>query len=773
MTKSLVIVESPAKAKTIKKYLGSGYTVKASVGHIKDLPPSKLGVDIEAGFEPTYQVIKGKAKIVKEIVDAAMKSDAVYLAPDPDREGEAIAWHISEEIKSVCKPKKAVKKGAKKDSKKTKEKDSEASSGPIIKRILFNEITSKAIKEAIKKPLELDQNLFDAQQARRILDRLVGYQISPILWDKVRRGLSAGRVQSVAVRIICEREELIKAFIPQEYWSIVAKLEGSKPPPFEAKLIEVGGKKAEIGTGEAADSILKKLKKGPFILTKIAKQERRRHPVPPFITSKIQQEAARKLGFTAKKTMTLAQQLYEGIDIGGDEGTVGLITYMRTDSIRVSDDAITEVRELIKERFGADYLPGTPNVYKSRKGAQDAHEAIRPTSMVHTPESLKEFLDKDQLKLYDLIWKRFIASQMTSAIFDATSFDIKCADCLMRATGQVMKFAGFIAVYIEGQDEVDEKDEEENPTLPDLKEGEELKNLGLEPHQHFTQPPPRFTEASLVKELEEKGIGRPSTYASIMSTIQEKEYVEKREGRFFPTRLGDIVNGLLVGSFPDILDVQFTAQMEQELDDVEDGKRGWTDILKDFYGPFGKALERAKEHMKDVKRQEIETDVKCEKCGSAMVIKWGRRGEFLACSKYPDCKSTKEFRHGEDGEIVIVKEETTNEVCPKCGAPMAVKRGRFGTFLACSKYPDCKTTKSITTGVKCPECNEGDLVQRQSKRGKAFYSCERYPKCKFAMWDKPVGEKCPLCGNPYLVEKYTKKDGAVVKCPAKDCGYKK
>lgn len=745
MVQSLVIVESPAKARTIKKYLGRGYQVMASIGHVKDLPEKELGVDIEKNFTPNYVVIRGKQKVLKKIVDTAKKVDEVYLAPDPDREGEAIAWHIGEEITKAAK--------------KTK-----------IHRILVNEITEKAIKDAIAHPATLDKNLFDAQQARRILDRLVGYKISPILWKKVRRGLSAGRVQSVAVRIICEREAAIAAFVPKEYWSVVAHLEGKKPPPFEAKLVKIKGENADIPNEKNAKNIVAALEKLPFILEKITKSERKRNPTPPFITSKLQQEAARKLGFTAKKTMALAQQLYEGVELG-DAGLVGLITYMRTDSPRVSDTAIDTVRAYIAERYGPASLPPEPNRYKSKRGAQEAHEAVRPTSLSYPPEVVEPYLEKDALRLYDLIWKRFIASQMNPAIFDQTAFDVSAGSYLLRATGQIMRFPGFMAVYMEGVDEEQAKDEEENPTLPELSEGETLKLLGLAPNQHFTQPPPRFSEASLVKELEELGIGRPSTYAAILSTIQEKDYASKVEGRFRPTELGKLVNELLVQSFPDILDVKFTAQMEEELDDVEEGKRSWTSTLDDFYGPFKKTLETAAKQMRDVKKQQVVTEYRCENCGSPMVIKWGRHGEFLACSRYPECKTTREFKRTEEGGIKLAEQRTTEEKCEVCGSPMVVRRGRFGEFLACSRYPECKTTKSISLGVKCPECG-GDLVARRSRKGKTFYSCSNYPKCKFALWNKPLPGPCPKCGHPILIEKYVKKTGEnLIACPQKECGY--
>jgi len=746
MGQSLVIVESPAKARTIKKYLGRKYQVMASVGHVKDLPEKELGVNIEKNFEPTYVVIRGKQKVLKKIIDTAKEVEAVYLAPDPDREGEAIAWHIGEEIK--------------KSAKKTK-----------IHRILVNEITEKAIKEAIAHPGTLDKNLFDAQQARRILDRLVGYKISPILWKKVRRGLSAGRVQSVAVRIVCEREAAIEAFVSKEYWSVVAHLEGKEPPPFEAKLAKIKGENAEIPNEKSAKNIVADLEKLVFVLEKITKSERKRNPTPPFITSKLQQEAARKLGFTAKKTMALAQQLYEGVEIG-EAGLVGLITYMRTDSPRVSDAALDAVRAYIAERYGSPSLPAEPVRYKSKRGAQDAHEAIRPTSVAYPPEVVEPYLEKDALRLYDLIWKRFVASQMNPAIFDQTAFDISAGSYLFRATGQIMRSPGFMAVYMEGVDEEQTKDEEENPTLPELSQGETLKLLSLDPNQHFTQPPPRFTEASLVKELEELGIGRPSTYAAILSTIQDKDYAKKMEGRFRPTELGKLVNELLVHSFPNILDVKFTAQMEVELDEVEEGKRTWVATLSNFYAPFEKTLEVAMKQMRDVKAHQVETEFKCEKCGSPMVIKWGRHGEFLACSKYPECKTTREFKRMESGEIEIAQQKVTDEKCEVCGSPMLVKRGRFGEFLACSRYPECKTTKSISLGVKCPECGSGDLVARRSRKGKTFYSCSNYPKCKFALWNKPLPGPCPKCGFAILTEKYVKRTGEnLIACPQKDCGY--
>ncbi len=765
MAKKLVIVESPAKAKTIGKYLGKDFSVKASVGHIKDLPVKNIGVDIENQFQPTYEVIKGKAKVIEEIRKAAAIAETVYLATDPDREGEAIAWHIAEEIRGN-------KKTSVKKTKKSKETgDTEAPAQPIY-RVLFNEITKKSIQEAIAHPLELNKNLFDAQQARRVLDRLVGYQISPLLWDKVQRGLSAGRVQSVAVRLICEREAEIEKFKSTEYWSVHAKLEGSKLPLFLAKLHTQDSKKIEIGNGDQAKQIEDDLEKSQFVLQEITRKERRRQPAPPFITSTLQQEAARKLGFTAKKTMMLAQKLYEGIELEGGD-LVGLITYMRTDSTRLSPDAVSQIRNYISSRYSAAHLPAQPNIYKTKKAAQDAHEAIRPTSSEYEPERVVKFLSDDELKLYELIWKRFVACQMQPAVYDQTVFEISAGRYQLRATGSVLKFAGFMAVYIEGQDETSAEEDEE-ALLPELQKGEKLKLHEILPQQHFTQPPPRYTEASLVKELEEKGIGRPSTYATILSTIQEKKYADKDRGKFLPTQLGRIVNNLLVENFPEVLNAQFTARMEGELDEVEEGGRQWTETLSQFYAPFKETLQKAKANMKNIKRQEITTDFVCEKCGGPMVVKWGRHGEFLACANYPECKNTKEIAKSSTstGGYQILEKQTVDEKCAKCSAPMVIKRGRFGSFLACSNYPACKTTKAISIGVNCPQC-QSPLAERKSKRGKVFYGCTGYPKCNFALWDKPVNETCPQCQSSYLLSKYSKKDGEKIKCPNKDCGYEK
>jgi DNA topoisomerase-1 len=744
--KSLVIVESPAKAKTIAKYLGKNYTVKASVGHIMDLPKSKLGVDIENDFEPKYIVIKGKAPVVKELKSAAKKADRILLATDPDREGEAIAAHVAEVISGSL-------------------KDAE------VYRVLFNEITKKAILLAIEHPGKVDVNKVDAQQARRVLDRLVGYQISPILWKKVQRGLSAGRVQSVALRLICEREEEIKAFVPEEFWSLTALLEGKAPPQFEAKLIKRDEEKLKVKNNEEAQKILADLRGKPYSVAKVEKKERRRNPVPPFTTSKLQQDAGRKLGFTAKRTMGVAQSLYEGVNVG-KEGAVGLITYMRTDSTRVGKEAQDEARELIAGKYGKEYLPEKPPVYASAKSAQEAHEAIRPTSVMREPDVIKKYLENDQYKLYKLIWNRFVASQMNSAVIDQTSVDIKAGDYTFRATGSVIKFPGFMAVYMEEKSEDQVSDDENGEAvLPPLMEGEALTLIKLDPKQHFTQPPPRFSEALLVKTLEEKGIGRPSTYAAIISTIQDRHYVQKVENKFKPTELGVLVSDLLVNHFPVVMDVAFTARMEEELDKIEEGQMGWVEAVKDFYKPFSESLEKAQAEMKDFKAEQTPTDITCEKCGKPMVIKWGRNGQFLACSGYPDCKNTKPLVRRENGDVEAAPEETTDEKCPKCGSPMVVKRGRFGKFLACSRYPECNHTQGMSTGVTCPE-DGGKIVERRSRFGKVFYSCSNYPECKFAIWYKPVPRPCPQCGAPFLVEKYSKKTGPYIACFKKECGYK-
>ena len=754
MAKNLLVVESPAKAKTIKRYLGPDFQVAPSVGHVMDLPKSELGVDIEHDFKPEYQVIPGKAKVIEDIKKAAKDKAKIYLATDPDREGEAIAWHIAEKLNSQRRD---------------------------VRRVLLHEITPAAVKEAIANPTDLNRNLYEAQQARRVLDRLVGYQISPLLWDKVKRGLSAGRVQSVALRIIVEREKEREAFRSEEYWTLDARLEGKNPPPFTARLYSHDGNridnKAYKLTEAEARSIIAACEKAQFKVAKIERKEVRRSPTPPFITSRLQQEAARKLYFSPSRTMKIAQKLYEGVELG-DQGAVGLITYMRTDSPRVSDQALAEVRDYIGARYGNDYVPERPNLYRSAKAAQEAHEAIRPTSVQRDPDAVAPYLAKDELALYTLIFNRFVSSQMPPAVYDRTTVDIEVAKAIFRATGQVVKFDGFIRVYTEGQDEPLEDADESR--LPPLSEGEILKLLGFNPEQHFTQPPPRFTQATLIKELEEKGIGRPSTYAAIMMSILNREYVDEDESkRLRPTTLGRIVSDLLVQAFPDILEVGFTAQLEEDLDQVEEGHENWVDTLRRFYKPFQKRLGEAKKKMPEVKRKGLPTNIKCELDGGAMVIKWGRNGEFLACSNYPKCKNTKEFTRDEQGGIVPREPGPavpTDEVCEKCGKPMVRRRSRFGEFLGCSGYPECDGIKRITsapvkTGVPCPECHQGEILERRSRRGKLFYGCGRYPKCKFASWKKLIAQPCPKCGSPYLIEKVSKRTGTNWACPKEECDY--
>ncbi len=746
MGKSLLIVESPAKARTLKGYLGKDFRVEASVGHVKDLPKNELGVDVEAGFQPRYSVIRGKGKVLQRLKQAAREADVVYLAPDPDREGEAIAWHIAEEIR----PKRGEK--------------------PIY-RVMIHEITRKGVQEALRRPGPLDPNRYNAQQARRILDRLVGYQISPILWDKVRRGLSAGRVQSVALRLVVEREREIRAFRPEEYWVVEADLEGSAPPPFRARLRRIAGKPARIGNRDQAEAVREELAGAAFRLVRVERKERRRNPSPPFITSTLQREAFRKLRFSARKTMTLAQRLYEGVDVEGQP--VGLITYMRTDSTRLSDEAVAACRAFIRSRFGPNYLPDRPNVYRARKGAQDAHEAIRPTSMEYPPERVQPFLDPDAFRLYKLIWDRFVACQMQPALFDETAFEIEAGLFGFRATGTVMRFPGFMAVYVEGTDEPPEEGEQADGRLPDLPEGEVLRCLRLDLQQKFTQPPPRYTESTLVKELEEKGIGRPSTYAQILSTLRDRGYVEVQNRRFVPTELGIIVNDLLVENFPQVMDVGFTAQMEAELDRVEEGKRDWRDLLKNFYAPFSRSVERASREMRNIKEIREPTDVACDRCGQPMVIRWGRNGFFLACSAYPQCRNTKGFERDADGSIRVVNGEPTGEPCPACGADLVIRTGRYGRFKACTRYPDCRYTAPVGSGVSCPRqgCG-GELVEKRSKRGRTFYGCDRYPDCDYVVWDRPVPRECPECGHPFLVEKTGRGGAVTVRCPQKDCTYR-
>jgi DNA topoisomerase-1 len=755
MTKPLVIVESPAKVRTIKKYLGSDYNVAATVGHIKDLPLRELGIDVEADFTPQYTIIPAKQKVIQELKKAAGNAEDIYLAPDPDREGEAIAWHTADVLQ---------KKGRR------------------FHRVLFHELTKDAILNAIQKPEALDRSKFEAQQARRILDRLVGYQISPLLWRKVKGGLSAGRVQSVALRIICERERAIHAFVPEEYWSITAHLSGEAPPPFAAKLVKKGKEKLAIPDEAAAQRILEELKGQDFIVQRVQKKTVRKNPAPPFTTSKLQQEAIRKLRFTAKKTMMIAQQLYEGIELGPGE-PVGLITYMRTDSVRIAEVAAAEAQQLVRERFGADYALEKPRFYRNSKQSQDAHEAIRPTSAFNTPDRVAPHLNRDQLALYQLIWKRFVASQMQEALIDQVSAAIAAGAYVFSASGSSVKFPGFMALYRAEEEEADANGDKTREQLPELAEGRRLALERLEPKQHFTQPPPRFSEASLVKELEENGIGRPSTYAAILSTIRDKGYVDLIKGYFRPSELGFIVNDLLVLSFPGIFEVEFTARMEENLDRVESDKANSVELLERFYRPFQRDLEAAAKKMISVKGVGFATDLNCPECGQRLHIKIGKNGHFLACNGYPECRYSSDYSRDEKGRVQPVlppAEEMTDKVCEKCGKPMVLKKGRYGDFLACSGYPDCRNTLSLSVngngkplGVPCPQPGcAGELLEKTSKRGKVFYGCNRYPDCGFASWDRPVARPCPACGAAYLVERTTKKQGTLQACVNPECGFK-
>ena len=815
MPKSLVIVESPAKAKTLGKFLGKGYVVKASYGHVRDLPRNRLAVDVDRNFKTQYQVVKGREKVLEDLRKAARGSQAIFVATDPDREGEAIGWHLVEELKP---PKKAVR------------------------RVVFHEVTKRAVQEAFAHPGSLDQRKVEAQQARRILDRLVGYQVSPLLWEKVRRGLSAGRVQSVTLRLIVDRERAIRAFVSQEYWTIEALLAAGKPPEFRVRLFKVNGEKVEIRAGDEAQTILREIEQQHFSVKSISTRERRRYPVPPFTTSKLQQEGVRKLHMTARRTMTIAQQLYEGIELG-EEGAVGLITYMRTDSTRVSTEAVGEARRYITERFGAEYVPERAPVYKSAKAAQEAHEAVRPTSVYRDPAAVAPYLTRDQLNLYTLIWNRFVASQMPPALFDVTTVDVEAGRFIFRATGRITRFQGFMRLYVEGTDEgvkpraeegqeADTNGETEGEmTLPSLQEGEGLALRSLDPQQHFTQPPPRYTEATLVKELEENGIGRPSTYATIVQIIQNRDYVEKEKGKFKPTEIGEVVVDLLVKSFPRIMDHEFTAGMESVLDEIEEGKADWLEEMRRFYGAFSGWLAEAKTGMENLKALEEKTEETCEKCGSPMVIRWGRFGKFLACSAYPECKNTRELAPVHGAEVTIPSEEgggpsvngeastvnetnvcdlcgkpmvlkrgryglfwacsgypdcrnvlpqkgkagvaaePTDETCETCGAPMVIRHGRYGRFLACSTYPKCRTVRSLPLNVKCPRCH-APLTQRRSKRGRAFYGCTKYPECTFVLWQRPIAEPCPECGATFLVERQTRQ-GRELRCAGEGCNYRK
>jgi DNA topoisomerase I len=749
--KSLVIVESPAKSRTLNKFLGRSFSVLASNGHIMDLPKSELGVDIEKGFEPKYVPIRGKTQALARIKTAAKSVQQIYLAPDPDREGEAIAWHLAGALRSSRLP---------------------------IRRLTFNEITERAVKQALEQPRDLDMNLVNAQQARRVMDRLVGYKVSPFVWRTVRYGLSAGRVQSVALRLIVEREEEIRAFVPEEYWTLEADFETEDGKRFTARLVRVGEEELEQGqlrgesSGARAGELAEELARAAARVAGVETTPRQVHPKAPFITSTLQQTAFNRLGFSSQRTMAIAQQLYEGVALG-EAGSVGLITYMRTDSPRLAGEAIGEMRAWIGRELGADYVPEEPRQFRSKKSAQDAHEAVRPTDASRTPESVRAHLDDDQWKLYDLIWKRALASQTASAEYLATTIDVEAGRLGLRASGRVLKFPGFQKLY-----GIDEEDDAEESRLPELAEGAALHVASeplaapaegeapstVRPSQHFTQPPPRYTEGSLVKVLEEQNIGRPSTYATIVGTITSREYVARDRGRLAPTDLGEAVNRLLTTTFPDVFQVDFTARMEEELDEIEEGKQEWHRVVKDFWDPFSRELEKA-EKSKDRHRKKVEetTDIACPTCGRLLVKKFGRRGPFLACPGYPECKFT---RPVDDAELPVPVEGA----CELCGAPLVMRNGPYGRFIACSRRPECKFTKAVTLGIKCPECGQGELTERRTKRGKTFYGCNRYPECKFATWDRPRATPCPTCKAPFLVEKETKKEGLTLRCL--QCGSK-
>ncbi len=803
MPKALVVVESPAKAKTINKYLGRDYKVVASMGHIRDLPKSKLGVDVDNDFEETYESIESRKKVIKELKDAAKDATDIYVATDPDREGEAIGWHLTQELKGKRRK---------------------------IHRLTFNEITKKAVQDALNHPRAIDEKMVAAQRARRVLDRLVGYKISPLLWDKVRRGLSAGRVQSVALKLICDREREIEQFVPVEYWHLFARLAGPQPPEFEAKLHKKNGDVIVPANEGESNAVLKDLENAKWLVSSVTTKERKRHAAPPFITSKLQQTAR----FPVKKTMMLAQQLYEGgIDIPGLTG--GLITYMRTDSTRVAEEALTAVREHIGKAFGAEYLPEKPNFYKQKADAQDAHEAIRPTSMEHDPETVRQYLTPDQYSLYRLIWNRFVASQMPPATFDETTVDISAGNYVFRVKGTVPKFAGWMAAYglTPGEEQKEstsaEKDKGDGDdddavsgVLPPLSEGDVLELKQLRPEQKFTQPPARFSEATLVKELEDNGIGRPSTYASIIGVLQDREYAHKVEGRFKPSALGMMITDLLTKSFDDIIDVEYTRSLEDDLDKIEEGKTEYARMLTEFYKKFKKDLAKAGKEMIDLKKgieigeacdkcgkpmlkrvgkfgpfiacsgypdctntREVETQEPesesgeeeiepCENCGKPMAVKRGRFGQFLACTGYPECKTTRKLIATKQGGLKAAKpDQILDELCPRCNANLVIKQGRYGEFTACTKYPECKYVKHKTTGVKCPKDADkgGEVVERKSRRGTVFFGCSNYPDCDFVLWNRPIAETCPKCKAPFLTEKITKKHGRQLICNTEDCDY--
>ncbi|HEY9166505.1 MAG TPA: type I DNA topoisomerase [Candidatus Kryptonia bacterium] len=755
MAKKLVIVESPAKAKTINRYLGNDFVVEASVGHIKDLPKSKLGVDVEKGFEPDYKTIRGKSEIIKKLKDLSEKAQQVYIATDPDREGEAIAQHIADELKQ---------------------------NSEKVYRVLFTEITQSGISRAMEKPLKIDSHLVYAQQARRVMDRLVGYKVSPLIWKAVYPGLSAGRVQSVALKLVCERENAINSFSPIEYWSILGKFLTDRKEEFEAKLVTIDGKELRDPQGSATDPerskkefsiesqegatrLAEDIRKQKYAITSISRKEQKRNPAPPFITSTLQQAASTRLGFSPKRTMILAQQLYEGVDLG-PEGRVGLITYMRTDSTRISNEALEAARDYIKSEFGEEFLPKEARHFKKGKASQDAHEAIRPAHMEFLPQEVKKYLPREMFLLYDLIWKRFVASQMNPAVYDQFTVSIEGGKYIFRATDSHVKFAGFLQVYdITAEDADMSKPDEDGEELqkfklpPTLKEGERVDLEDILPRQHSTKPPPRYTESSLVKELESLGIGRPSTYSSIVSTIEDRGYVELKERKLFAMDLGMNVNKILSSNLPEFFDVKFTAEMESELDEIASGNKKYLDVMNEFYTPFDIAVKKVEGKIEEIKSTVDGQQVACDLCGAPMVIKWSRRGRFLACSRYPECKNTKPIDAHDDNN------RPTGAKCPECGGDLIYKNSRFGKFIGCSNYPTCKFTKSITTGVKCPECGKGELAQRFTKKKRIFYGCTNYPKCHHATWDKPVDIPCPLGDSPYLLEKYSKAKGNYYKCP--------
>lgn len=735
MDKSLIIVESPSKANTINKYLGKNFVVEATVGHIKNLPKSKIGVLIDDGYQPIYETIKGKGEVIRHLRDLARKVKQVYIATDPDREGEAIAWHIAQEIDSVNKN---------------------------ISRVLFHEITESGIAQAMSHPKKIDEKLVYSQQARRVMDRIVGYKISPFVWKTVYYGLSAGRVQSVALRLICEREVEIGRFVPQEYWSITGEFQGDRTDSFYAKLVKVKDEDPDIRNERIAQEYVQDIQRKSFAIADIQRRQVKRTPPPPFITSSLQQEASARLRFSTKKTMMLAQRLYEGVELG-PEGSVGLITYMRTDSTRLSKEAIAAVREYIYSAYGGDYLPQEPRHFKKRKASQDAHEAIRPTSMKYAPKAVKKFVEKDLFNLYELIWNRFVASQMAEALFEQLTVDVRGDEYLFRGSSTTPRFRGFLQVYDDMAEE-NGKVEDEDPTskIPDnLAVGDRARLLALLPKQHFTKPPARYMESSLVRELESRGIGRPSTYALIVSTIQERGYVKQENRKLFATPLGMDVNKILVENFPDIFNVKFTKKMEEELDTIASGKRSYRRVLDDFYKPFVHSLEKVEKNTHHIKKSlQEKTDHTCELCGKPMIIKWGRNGRFMACSGYPECRNTKPLVEDQEKH-----QHHAGMKCEVCGGDMVIKGGRFGAFLGCSNYPKCTNTKSITMGIKCPKCSEGELVSRRTRRKRVFYGCSRYPNCDFASWDKPVNKSCLNCGNAFLVEKYSEKKGAYLKCP--------